>query len=81
MFWLRADILPLDMMAELQKPIRNNELVNTNAGTHYAIAQDTDDADNIDFIVTKKLPSQLATFPAQKTVALKIRFHMRLMRG
>ena len=37
------------MMADLHNPIRNNESVKTNAGSHDAISQDIDDAYNVDF--------------------------------
>ena len=36
--------------------ISNNESVNNNSDTHYAIAQDTDDVDNMEFSSQNKLP-------------------------
>ena len=46
---LKGDILTSEMMTDLRKPIKNNESVNVNAGTHDEISQDKNDADNMEF--------------------------------
>ena len=52
--WLKAEILPLEMMSELRNIIRSNESFNANAGNHGAISQDTDDADNMELSSDKE---------------------------
>ena len=47
--WLKAYILSPEIMADLWNPIKNNESVNSNAGTHDNIPQDIDDTYNMDF--------------------------------
>ena len=69
------------MMVDMRHSIINNGSVNGNTGAHDSIDNDIDDTDNIDFSSNKEVTIQLATFPYQKTVALKIRCHLSFMRG
>ena len=52
--WLKAYILSPEIMADLWNPIKNNESVNSNAGTHDNIPQDIDDTYNMDFSSDKE---------------------------
>ena len=47
--WIKADILPLDMMEDLRNTRINNESVYANDVNHDTIYQDIDDAYNVDF--------------------------------